>query len=79
MTKEELVQVIYSTMPYPSQIRDLDFTTEDNAVRFSWRCDRFRVVILNTTISVEQVEGNVLVGSNITIILNELLNQNCPT
>jgi len=70
--KSELLQAIIKSIPYPSQISEIDLDLE-NQLRFTWRGDRFRVGLSG---SVEQVEGVMLSGSNITIVLEELLKLN---
>ena len=69
-TPEDLIELAVKALPYPDQIRDWDLSTEDSAVRFTWRDTRFRV---STNLFVEEVTPPVLRGSNISIILEALL------
>lgn len=61
---------INKCLPYPDQIKDLDFTTEETTIRFAWRETKFRIDIIG---SVEEVGDGVLIGSDICILLRELL------
>ena len=73
-TKEKAVELINKVVPYSQQIKDWDFTTEENAIRFEWRSDVFRVDL--TYCSVEEVGDGILSGSNIAILLTHLLKTN---
>jgi len=72
MNKDNVVELVYATMPYANQITNLS-TEEDDAVRFTWRGDRFRVTL---DLSVEEVDGNMLSGSNVSMLLKALLKSN---
>lgn len=69
MTNDELVMLVVFALPYPDQIKDLD-TTKLNAIYFSWRGDRFRVT---ADLHADTVEGSLLVGNSISIVLRALL------
>lgn len=64
----EILERLIQRMPYPDQMRS--FETGEDYVRFMWRGDSFRV---SKGFYVEEVSGSILVGSNITIILQKLL------
>ena len=68
MTNEEILERVIQRVPYSNQITDLSLS-EKAAIRFTWRGDRFRV----TKTSVEQVSEGSLLGSNVAILLEELL------
>lgn len=70
MSKERILEAVVSAMPYPSQIKDWDFSSESNAVRFTWRSSRFRVT---ETLGVEQVTAGMLCGSDIALLVEALL------
>ena len=72
MTKDEVVEVIIRALPYAEQISRLDTTSNDSAVRFTWRGTEFRVST-SGTFSTETVEGPMLVGGNMSILLQALL------
>jgi hypothetical protein len=68
--KQKLLELIYSSIPYSSQIKDLDLIKSDNAVYFTWRGDRFKV---STGMFVEQIHGDISAGSNLSILLESLI------
>jgi len=70
MNKNEILNVVLATIPYPRQVCDIDLDAEDEAIRFTWRANRFRV---DKNLSVEEVGHGVLMGSDIAILLRELL------
>lgn len=55
-------------MPYPEQI--YGFEINDDSVRFAWRGHQFRV---SENLHIETVRDDLLVGSDISIILQRLL------
>lgn len=67
--KESLVEIITKAMPYSNQIEQWDFS-EDCAVRFFWRGNKFRV---SNNLGVETVGNGVLIGSDISILLEKLI------
>lgn len=72
MTHEKVLEKVIKKIPFPETISDIDITSEEDAVRFSWRGDlvRFRVT---KTFSVEEVEDGFLGSNNLTIMLEALL------
>lgn len=70
ISKDRLVTLIFSALPYSNQIQNLDTQAEENAVRFTWRGDDFRV---STGIHVDQIVDSMLHGNNISIIMEKLL------
>jgi hypothetical protein len=70
-TKEELFIAINKSLPYPDQISDLDFSTEKDVIRLTWRkTNKFRI---STNGHVEKVGNSVLIGSDISIMFRELI------
>lgn len=70
-TKEELFMAINKCLPYPAQISELDFSTEKDAIRLTWRkTNKFRI---STNGHVEEVSDGVLIGSDISIMFRELI------
>ena len=67
--KETLVELVNKAMPYSNQIEQWDFS-EDSAVRFIWRGNKFRVC---QNLGVETVGNGVLIGSDISILLEKLI------
>ena len=67
--KEQLVEIIYSSLPYSNQIENLDLS-ESDAVRFKWRGNKFRI---SQSLMVEEVGNRVLIGSDISILLEKLI------
>jgi len=72
MNNSELLELVIASLPYPDQITNIDFTSSDIAIRFSWRGDKFRV---SNNKMVEQVERGCLAGSNLAIVLEHLINK----
>ena len=70
-TKEVAMEVVLKAIPYPEHLSDFDFTSEKTAIIFTWRHNRFRLDI--EYISVEEVGNGVLSGSNMSILLQELI------
>lgn len=70
MTKGELLLLTTKSIPYPAQIKELDFDSEAEAIRFTWRGSRFRV---STDLLVETVGDGVLSSDNESILLQALL------
>lgn len=73
-SKEKLIELINNSIPYPNQVKNWDFSSEDKAVRFEWRSNKFRVDL--DYCSVEEVGDGVLMGSDISILLTQLLKNN---
>jgi hypothetical protein len=69
MNNSKLIELVLNALPYSNQINDIDMT-EDSAVRFTWRRNRFRI---SSTLHVEEVDGGLLAGSNIAIMFEALL------
>lgn len=71
LTKDEAIEVITCAFPYPSHITHWD-TSEDDAVRFTWRGVRFRLS-LRYSLMVEEVDRSFLSGSDIAILAESLI------
>lgn len=69
MNKDNVVELIYATIPYADQITNLN-TAEDNAIRFTWRGDNFRVTL---DLHVTEIDGSAVTSNNISILLECLL------
>lgn len=67
--KEHLIEIINKALPYANQIEKWDLT-EERAIRFSWRGNKFRV---SFNLGVEEVGNGVLIGSDICILLEKLI------
>jgi len=74
--KETIIEAIIKCLPYSDQIKDLDFTSNENAIYFTWRSTMFKV---SKTGHVEEVDGSILIGSDICIIFSELLQRQLLT
>lgn len=70
MTKDELMAIITAAIPWPSKISDIDSVTEENAIRFTWFKDRYRVAL---NLGVEKVECRMLVSDNSATLLQALV------
>lgn len=69
-TKDKLLTTIIKCMPYSNQMTELDTTSEENAISFTWRANRFRVNVYGYT---EEVRDGILIRSNIAILITALL------
>lgn len=70
MTKEKLIETIVGGLPYPHQMRDIDISSETEAVRFNWRGVRYRV---GFSLHVEEVGDGILRGSDCAILMQAVL------
>lgn len=66
----KVLELVLQAVPYPHLIRDIDLHSQPDVLRFTWRCTRYRV---NEHLSVEEVEGDILVGSDIAILMERTL------
>ncbi len=70
-TIEQLVEAIYSTLPYSGQIKNLKFH-DGNKVTFNWRSNKF-VVTIGGDVN-ELIENDSLqAGSDICILFRKML------
>ncbi len=69
MNKDNVVELIYSTIPYAEQITNLD-TSEKDEVRFVWRGEKFRVTL---ALHVNVITGNARESTNSSVLLECLL------
>lgn len=68
-TTEQGVEILNKAIPYADQITNYKFLNED--IYFYWRSDQFKLEI--STGRIDQVDGACLVGSNIAIVMTELV------
>lgn len=68
MKREEIVLVIVKSLPYASQITNLEFH-DNGGVVFTWRGN---TMVVNELLSVEEVDGKYLSSSDLAIIMQEL-------
>jgi len=73
MKKSKILELVIKSLPYPTQISDIDVESEGNSIRFRWRSNIFRVT---DTLSVESVQGAFLVGDTAAMLLEALLKKN---
>lgn len=66
----KLLEAVISSLPYSNQIKDLDLSSEASAIRFTWRGARYRV---SNGLYVEEVRNSSLAGSDIAILMQDLL------
>lgn len=69
VTKAKMLEAVLAEIPLPQQIREIDITSEENAVRFTWRDQRFRV----QDQLVEEIVDGMRSGSNTAILLAALI------
>jgi hypothetical protein len=72
LTKDRVISLIIAALPYSSHLKHFD-TSENGAVRFQWRSDRFRVSVPG--LLVEETDGHLLKGSNLAILVEHLIKQ----
>jgi len=75
-TKEKGIELLYRSMPYPDQIRNLDLTKND-AIYFGWRSSRYRLDL--QFCSVMQSDGIMLKGDDCSILLERCLKNQLGT
>ena len=68
--KEALIEKVVRAVPYPAQITEWDISSEEGAIRFTWRRLRVRVTI---NLVVDEVKDCFLAGSDAAILLEALL------
>lgn len=68
MTTTQILEIIIRALPYPNQINQLEL--DENAVRFSWRSQRFRV---DTALHANTIGDVGLIGDDAAILLRALL------
>ncbi len=71
-TKEEIIEVLYNAIPYSNQIKKLDISSEEDAIRFEWRGTRYRVSVRG---GVEEIGNGVLTSSDSALLVETLLNK----
>jgi len=64
------IEVLSNCLPYFNQCKDIDLTKE-GSIRLTWRGNRFRINY--SPLMVEEVEGSVLAGSSLTILLKRMI------
>lgn len=69
-TKDQLIELIIKTLPWPQHISNIDSTLEQDAIRFDWRSSRYR---LTTLLSVEEIQRGLLVSSSAAGLMSALL------
>lgn len=70
MSKDELILKVVQSIPYPGQIKELDSESRENTIQFQWRGHVFRVSV---SLHVDEVQGDLLVGSSAALLLQALL------
>ena len=65
---EALLEVLLKAIPHPHLIERIEM--EPAAIRFTWRGKRYRV---ETNLSVVEVGSGVLIGSDVSILLERVL------
>ena len=71
LTKDGLLEVVTVAVPYSSQLRAWNTQSEEDAVRFTWRGNRYRVSL--PSLMVDECDGRMLSGSDIAILMEALL------
>ncbi len=63
------LEIVLKALPYPHQIHDIDLS-QPEVLRFSWRGARYRV---DESLRAEEIQGDVLVGSDLAILMRRVL------
>ncbi len=64
------LELVLQAVPYPHLIRDIDLHTQPDVLRFTWRGSRYRV---GEHLHVEEVDGDVLIGSDLAILMERTI------
>lgn len=68
--REKLMELVLKALPYSEQLTDLNFESEVDTIRFTWREVRYRVT---NTLYVEEVQDGILASTDRTILMQTLL------
>lgn len=71
-SQAQIIELLINAIPYANQIKDIDLSSEKDAVRFTWRSYRYRV---SNTFCTEQVHNECLIGSDTAILIRRCLEQ----
>lgn len=70
ITTEIGIELLYASLPYPEQIRELDLSSE-SAIYFKWRFNKYKFDL--SMLSIDAVDGMMLVGNDTAILMTELI------
>jgi hypothetical protein len=70
ITKDQLIELLFKSVPYPNQIKNIDTATED-AVYFTWRSSRYKATC--NPLSVMKLDVGCLVGDDASILMTQCL------
>lgn len=74
MTKNtETLELVIHALPYSNQIKNINMDGEEEAIRFDWRGNRYRVS--TTSFNVEEVGDGVLSSTSAAILMQKLLKE----
>ena len=71
--KSKLIERLYARLPYSDQIKNLDVDRDKDTIEFDWRSVRFRIDALSRLPSVHEVDGAMLKGGNLSILLEYII------
>lgn len=71
--KAKLILAVLTGLPYADQIKDLDITSDPDAIRFTWRDIGFHVREYGGMPRVSETQPGVLVGSAYAILVEQCL------
>ena len=75
-TKEKGFELLYRSIPYPDQIRNIDVSI-DNVIYFEWRSQKYKLDFQFCT--VEKCTGVILVGDDCSILMTRCLRNQLGT
>lgn len=73
--KSKLIEQVYSRVPYSAQIKNLDAASEQDAIRFDWRGERYRV---EASGHVQECQNGFLAGTDRAILMQALIQGMLP-
>lgn len=69
-SQADLVQLVYSSLPYSDQITELDLETDKDAMFFVWRRESIKVKLNREVYTIEKGSA---VGSNLSILIRTII------
>ena len=72
-SKEKGIELLMVSIPYPHQIENIDLSYDD-VIYYDWRGHRYRLGL--EFCSVELSKGSVLIGDDLSILMERCLKNN---
>lgn len=71
-SKSELIELVHSALPYSDQIQELDISSEEAAIRFSWKGSTYQ---LDFNLCCYKVEPYCLVEDKSSRLVRTIIHQ----